>query len=164
MLAVTVIYDILRDGIGRAPIVLISLWLLGAAVMLWLIVRTPHWPGGPSRLALTASGVLWLAVGGFGFGNVLYQHVRCRAAAASGNVDVVQGAVTAYHPEAPGMRENQETLTVAGQTFTYSSGNLGRGVPSAANRIGVGTRVLISSHDGRIVKLELLDDGPVPAR
>jgi hypothetical protein len=166
MLSVTVIYDILRDGIGATPIVLVSLLLLGAAVGLWIIVRLRRRPGGPSRLAVAVS-LLWLAVGGFGFGNVLYQHFRCRAAAASGNVHIVQGAVTAYHPEDSHMREYQETLTVAGQTWTYSSSNLARGgyrgVPPAAKRIGVGTRVRISSYDGRIVKLELLDDRPTPA-
>jgi hypothetical protein len=163
MLSVTVIYDILRDGIGATPIVLVSLWLLGAAGGLWMIVRLRRRAGGPSRLAVAVS-LLWLAVGGFGFGNVLYQHVRCRAAAASANVQVVQGPVTAYRPQDPQYRENQETLTVAGQTWTYSSSNLGRGgyrgVPSAAKRIGVGTRVRISSYDGRILKLELLEDHP----
>jgi hypothetical protein len=166
MLSATVIYDILRDGIGATPIVLMSLWLIGTVVGLWMIVRLRRRPGGPSRLALAVS-LLWLAVGGFGFGNVLYQHFRCRAAAASGDVHVVQGAVTAYRPEDPHMREDQETLTVAGQTWTYSSSNLARGgyrgVPSATKRISVGTRVRISSYDGRIVKLELLDDRPSPA-
>ena len=165
MLSVTVIYDILRDGIGETPIVLVSLWLVGAAGGLWMIVRLRRRRGGPSRLAVAVS-LLWLAVGGFGFGNVLYQHLRCRAAAASGNVQIVQGAVTEYHPEDPQMREYQETLTVARQTWTYSSSNLARGgyrgVPSAGKRIGVGTRVRISSHDGRILKLELLDDRPSP--
>jgi hypothetical protein len=166
MLSVTVIYDILRDGIGATPIVLVSLWLVGAVVGLWMIVRLRRRPGGPSRLAVAVS-LLWLAVGGFGFGNVLYQHLRCRAAAASGDVQVVQGAVTAYRPEDPHMREYQETLTVAGQTWTYSSSDLGRGgyrgVPPAAKRIGVGTWVRISSYDGRILKLELLEDRPSPA-
>jgi hypothetical protein len=166
MLSVTVIYDILRDGIGATPIVLVSLWLLGAAGGLWMIVRLRRRAGGPSRLAVAVS-LLWLAVGGFGFGNVLYQHVRCRAAAVSGNVQIVQGAVTAYHAEDPHMMEHQETLTVAGQTWTYSSSNLGRGgyrgVPSAAKRIRVGTWVRISSYDGRILKLELLEERPSPA-
>jgi hypothetical protein len=166
MLSVTVIYDILRDGIGATPIVLTSLWLLAAAVGLWMIVRLRRRPRGPSRLALAVS-LLWLGVGGFGFGNVLYQHFRCRAAAASGDVHVVQGEVTAYRPQDPHNREDQEILTVSGQTWTYSSGNLGRGgyrgVPSAGKRIGVGRRVRISSYDGRILKLELLEDRPRPA-
>ena len=108
-----------------------------------------------------------MALGVVGFGNVFYQHFRCRAAAAAGRVRVVQGAVTAYHPQDPHQEGDRETLTVAGQTWTYSTHDLGRGgyrgTPSARERIGVGSPVRISSYDGRILKLELLDASPSPA-
>ena len=69
--------------------------------------------------------------------------------------------MTAYHPEDPDKRGNLERITISGRTWTYSSANLGsggyRGVPSAKELIRVGSPVRISSYDGRILKLELLE-------
>jgi len=168
MLSVTVIYDILRDGIGTTPIVLVLVWLLlpVALYWIWTIVRPPRKSrrryGDGFKIWL-----VWLALGTVGFGNVFYQHFRCRAAAAAGRVRVVQGAVTAYHPQDPHLNRDRESLTVSGQTWTYSTHDLGRGgyrgAPSAGKQIGVGSPVRISSYDGRILKLELLDASPSPA-
>src|SRR4051812_18189796 len=121
MLSVTVIYDILRDGIGAVPIVLTSLWLLGPVVVIGIIVRPRRGPRRPAGVGFMVWLMLWLGLGGFGFGNVFYQHLRCRRAAASRNVQVVQGAVTAYHPRDPHTEGDREILTVAGQNWTYSS-------------------------------------------
>ena len=166
MLAVTVIYDILRDGIGAIPIALATSWLFGALIALWVIVRPPSSSRRPSRLGLAVWLLLWLTFGGIGFGNVFYQHFRCRAAAASGNVQIVEGTVTNYHPEEPGKKGDQETLTVSGQTWTYYSANLGaggyRGKPSAKALIEIGALVRISNYNGRILKLELLERPPNP--
>src|SRR5438874_12574493 len=144
MLSVTVIYHILRDRVGATPIVLFLFWLLGAVLGPWAVLRWGRASRRPSsRRGLLIWLALWLAVGGFGFGNVFFQHFRCRAAAASGKGQVVQGTVTAYHPEDPDKRENRETLSVAGQTWTYYSAGLGsggyRGVPSARTLIKVGS-------------------------
>ena len=167
MLSATVIYDILRDGIGATPIVLFLLWLLGPVVVLSMVLRPRRGSRPPPGLGLSIGLALWLVPGGFGFGNVFYRHFHCRAAAASGNVQIVQGPVTAYHPEDPDKREGQEIISVSGRTWTYSSANLSRGgyrgKPSAKNRIRVGSTVRIASYDGRILKLELLDDSPRPA-
>jgi hypothetical protein len=165
MLSVTVIYDILRDGIGATPIVLVSVWLLLPVVVRWLATRVPPRSRGPSGDGFKI-WLVWLALGAVGFGNVFYQHFRCRAAAAAGRVRVVQGAVTAYHPPDPNLNRDRETLTVSGQTWTYSTHDVGRGgyrgTPSANKLIGVGSPVRISSYDGRILKLELLDARPSP--
>src|SRR3954447_10652320 len=168
MLSVTVIYDVLRDGIGTTPIVLVSVWLLLPVVLfwIWMIVR-PQSRSGRRYGQGFKIWLVWMALGAVGFGNVFYQHFRCRAAAAAGRVQVVQGPGTAYHPHDPHQRGDRETLTVSGQTWTYSTHDLGRGgyrgAPPANKRIGVGSPVRISSYDGRILKLELLDAPPTPA-
>jgi hypothetical protein len=165
MLATTVIYDILRDGIGAPPIVLTLFWLLGLAIFLWLFAWPARTPRPPSRQLprglVAASLVTWVGIGGFGFGNVFYRHYRCRAAAVSGEARVVEGPVTAYVPQDPHREDDVERITVRGETWAYSRSDLSRGgyrgVPPAKNLISVGSPVRISSYDGRILKLELLE-------
>jgi hypothetical protein len=76
-------------------------------------------------------------------------------------VTVVEGRVAAYHPEAPHKKVDVETITVGGQTWRYYSANLGsggyRGVPPAIEMVRVGSLVRISSYEGRILKLEVLE-------
>src|SRR5207253_2173954 len=131
----TVIYDITRDGVGVAPIGVLLMWLGGAVVVVVAALR----PRGPRRIPVPGAALwlaLWLTIGGFGIGNVFYQHFRCRAWAASGSFDVVQGVVTDYQPEASSPRKS-ERLTVGGHTWTYGTANLGsggyRGVPAAGD-------------------------------
>jgi hypothetical protein len=69
--------------------------------------------------------------------------------------------VTAYHPQDPNKKGDTESITISGQTWTYSSASLGsggyRGDPSAKELIRVGSLVRIRSDEGRILKLELLE-------
>jgi hypothetical protein len=160
MLSVIVIYDILRDGIGATPIVMLVLWLVVPFIVLWMMLRPQRRSRSPSGLGLAIWLVLWLGLAGAGLSNVFYQHFRYRSAAASGNVQIFSGVVSEYHPQDPRKKGDMEILTVAGHTWNYSSTSLGsggyRGEPSAAKMIRVGSLVRIASCNGRIVKLELL--------
>ena len=157
--ATVVIYDILRDGIGWTPVLMSVVWLGIAVAVAVRLVREAlkrRWflpPGG-----LTFWFVFWLIGGSIGLGNVFTKHFQCRRWASTGDVQVVEGAVTQYQPEAG---KKRESLTVAGRTFTYYTANLAnggyRGVPAAAPFIAVGKRVRVTFHDYRILKLEVIE-------
>src|SRR2546421_10557416 len=122
MFAATVIYDILRDGIGPTPIVLCLAWLLGLATSVWVFARPGRAVRPPSRRSSGRLVLVWFALyvgaGGFGFGNVFYQHHRCRPAAASGSAPTIQGPLTHLYPQDPQKRAGARNIQVAGQDRT----------------------------------------------
>jgi hypothetical protein len=154
-----VVYDILRDGIGVAPIFVCVGMLLGLCVGIGVLVsqRKQRKPVG----CLIVWLILWslgVVVGG---GNVLYQHFRCAAWARSGNFDVTEGQVTEFRPLAKREKGN-ESFTVQGLTFSYSSSNLSQGgfryELGPDGLLQEGSQVRISHREGRILKLEIQKD------
>lgn len=150
-----VVYDILRDGIGVAPVGVCLGMLLGLALGVCVFVsqRKRRTPVGGIAVWL----ILWTAGTIAGGGNVLYQHFRCVAWARSGAFQIVEGRVSQFHPS-PSKRT--ESFVVKGITFSYSDANLGEGGfrysfgPDGLLREGSDVRV--SHREGRILKLEIL--------
>ena len=154
-----VVYDILRDGIGVAPVAVCLGMLLGFGLGVGLLIslRRQRKPVGGLVVLLAA----WAAGTVLGGGNVLYQHVRCTAWARSGDFEVVEGPVTQFQPRAR-WEKGSESFTVKGVTFSYGRADLGKGGfrdqfgPGGPLREGV--RVRVSHREGRILKLEILND------
>ena len=150
-----VVYDILRDGIGLAPVgvCLGMLAGLGLGIFLFVKLRKEAKPVGCIVVWL----LCWAAGTLFGGGNVLFQHFRCAAWARSGNFAVVEGPVTDFQPHTSSHK--RESFTVKGQTFEYSDANLSRGGfrysfgPSGLMHVGAHVRV--AHREGRILKLEI---------
>jgi hypothetical protein len=154
-----VVYDILRDGIGVAPIVVCLGMLLGLGLGIAVLIsqRKQRKPVGFVIMWLIA----WTTGTVLGGGNVLFQHFRSAAWARSGDFDVVEGRVTNFQPLAKG-KKGSERFTVKDITFSYSSANLGQGGfryefgPDGLLEEGVPVR--LSHRDGRILKLEIGKD------
>ncbi len=159
-----VIYDILADGIGWTPIVLIGVWLLGAlvaATVFWLRRRDKK-PFILLFLSVWLCG--WLGIGGMGFGNVVFQHLRCVSWAKSGDFEISEGPVTDFRP-LDRWAKGKERFTVTGVTFAYSDADLSFGGyrrESGGGRgpIDNGVRVRVCHRDGRILRLSILHDTP----
>jgi hypothetical protein len=92
---------------------------------------------------------------------VLYQHFRCAASARAGDFEVVEGQVTDFRPLAK-REKGSERFTVQGNTFSYSSANLGQGgfryEFGPDGLLHEGSQVRISHREGRILKLEIQRD------
>ena len=150
-----VVYDILRDGIGLAPVGVCLGMLVGLSLGIWVFVklRRERKPIGGMAVWL----LLWTAGTLVGGGNVLFQHFRCAAWARSGNFEVVEGPVTDFQPHTSSHK--RESFTVKGLTFAYSNANLSRGGfrysfgPSGLMHVGAHVRV--AHRGGRILKLEI---------
>jgi hypothetical protein len=157
--AYTVVYDILRDGIGVAPVAVCLGMLIGlgfgVSILVWQFKHRK--PVGCLIVWLIA----WATGSLLGGGNVLYQHVQCVAWARSGVFEVVEGRVTHFHPRARS-EKGHESFTVKGITFSYGKNNLGQGGfryqfgPDGLLHEGVLVRV--SHREGRILKLEIHTD------
>ena len=153
-----VVYDILRDGIGVAPVGVCLGMLAGFVLGVGLFVsqRKQRKPvvGGAIWLILWAAGTI------LGGGNVLYQHFRCVAWAQSGDFQIVEGRVTQFHPKS--WPKKSESFVVEGITFSYGDANLSQGGfrysfgPDGLLREGAHVRV--SHRQGRILKLEILKE------
>lgn len=154
-----VVYDILRDGIGIAPIFICLGMLVGLCVGLGILVsqRKQRKPVG----CLIVWLIGWATGAVLGGGNVLYQHFRCAAWARGGNFEVVEGPVTDFQPLAK-HQKGSERFTVQGKTFSYSSANLSQGgfryEFGPDGLLHEGSQVRISHREGRIVKLEIQKD------
>jgi hypothetical protein len=154
-----VVYDILRDGIGIAPIFICLGMLVGMGMGIGFLVsqRKQRKPVGCLIVWLIgwATGVV------LGGGNVLYQHFRCAAWARAGDFEVVEGQVTDFRPLAK-REKGSERFTVQGNTFSYSSANLGQGgfryEFGPDGLLHEGSQVRISHREGRILKLEIQRD------
>jgi hypothetical protein len=148
-----VVYDILRDGIGIAPIgVCLGMLVgLGCGVGMLISLRKQGKPVGGIIFWLIA----WTAGTLVGGGNVLGQHFRCVSWAKSGDFEVAEGQVTHFEP-----LQKTESFTVAGITFSYGDANLSRGgFRSQFGPNGLlheGAHVRVSHREGRILKLEIL--------
>lgn len=155
----TVVYDVLRDGIGIAPVGVCLGMLLGLGFGIALLIheRKQRKPIGGLIVGL----ILWGTAALFGGGNVIYQHLRCVAWAKSGNYEVVEGRVTGFQPRSAGQKSS-ERFTVKGLTFAYSDSNLGQGgfrYPFGPHgRLQDGTRVRVAHRQGRILKLEIREN------
>ena len=119
-----VVYDILREGIGVAPIAVCLGMLSGFGLGIGLLVslRKQRKPAG----GLVAVLIAWATASVGGGGNVLYQHFRCAAWARSGGFGVIEGRVMHFHPRARWEKGN-ESFTVEGLTFSYGRAYLGHG-------------------------------------
>jgi hypothetical protein len=154
-----VVYDILRDGIGVAPVFVCLGMLFGMGMGIGLLVsqRKQRKPVGCLIVWLIAWS-LGTVVGG---GNVIYQHFRCAAWARAGDFDVVEGQVTDFQP-VPRPKKGSERFTVQDITFSYSSADLSKGgfryEFGPEGQMREGCQVRISHHEGRILKLEIQKD------
>jgi hypothetical protein len=156
-----VIYDILQDGIGWIPILLICVWLFAALAFLRIMLR--HWRNKDTGTVffLTIWLFGWLGLGGLGFGNVVYQHLKCVSYARSDDHEIVEGRITDFKPLFPG-RKGHESFTVKGVTFNYGHADLSRGgyrKESGGGRgpIQDGVYVRVMHHKGRILRLSILN-------
>src|SRR5262245_21952255 len=150
-----VVYDILRDGIGVAPIgVFVGIFVgFAVGVVLLLVERRQRKPVGGIILGL----ILWSIPSVIGVTNVLGKHLRCLEWARTGAFDVAEGTVTKFEPQTP--TRAGETFVVNGTSFTYSDHALGDGgfrYSFGPDRdFQVGTHVRVSHQEGRILKLEI---------
>lgn len=155
----TVVYDILRDGIGWTPILMILAWLFGAGAVISAMVRQVREKKSIAFMVFWLVG--WLTLGGLGFGNVVTQHLKCKSWARSG-FETVEGPVTAFKPLGR-WEKGSERFTVGGVTFMYSGANLGQGgyrKESGGGRgpIRDGLVVNVRHKNGRILRLSILQD------
>jgi len=161
MSSATVIYDITREGPGAIRVIMLLGWLAGIAGAVWTFRKAPRGKRPVLLVALWLPG--WLALGGFAVGIVFVGHFRNRAWAASGSCEVVEGPVSAYHPQDHSKKGDYETLSVDGHTWQYADFVLSpgyRGKPPIQSLVTPGTCVRITSHDGNILKLEVLERWP----
>jgi hypothetical protein len=158
MSTATVIYDITHEGPGAIRLIMLLGWLGGIAGALWTFRTAPRGKRPVLLVALWLPG--WLLLGGLAVWIVFVGHFRNRAWAASGACEVVEGPVSAYHPQDHSKKGDYEALTVDGHTWQYADFVLSpgyRGTPSIRSLVTPGRRVRVTSHDGNILKLELLD-------
>jgi hypothetical protein len=158
-----IVYDILRDGIGVAPVaVCLGILIVFGVVAIGMVVtaRKERKERKPI-VGIVVWLVLWGIASLLGGGNVLYQHFRCVAWARSGDFQVLEGRVTQFHPNVRGVKGN-ERFTVNGFTFSYSDSALGQGgfrYPFGPDgQLHEGVQVRVSHRDGRILKLEIQND------
>lgn len=112
-------YDVSRDGIGLAPILLTLTWL--ACLAAGIAIATAR-PAGRRFMCVWLAA--WTTMGGAGFGNVWYQHIKCTRELEAGHYRVAEGRVTSFRPQ---LGKADEQFTLAGITFHYNKANLGRG-------------------------------------
>ena len=149
-------FDVSQDwGELLIPLLLTIGWLLGYFVVI-KVVRSSSSSGGP-RVFLWVWLTGWTVGGGFGFGNVWYQHFRCVRQLRSGNCRVVEGPITSFRPE---QGKVSEQFAVGGVTFEYYSANLGgggmRSSGGASGPLHAGTYVRVAyDTDGAILRLEV---------
>jgi hypothetical protein len=150
-----VVYDILRDGIGVAPVAVCLGMLLGCVFGIALLVSQRKRRKSVVGVALWVVG--WVTASLFGGGNVLYQHFCCVAWARSDDFQVLEGRVTQFHPLVRG--KGAESFTVAGVTFSYGDSSLGQGGFRYTFGVGgllkEGVQVRVAHREGRILKLEV---------
>jgi hypothetical protein len=153
-----VAYDILTEGWP------IGLFLLHFGIVLLALMlgcgylksrRTSH----PFPKGAAVVGALVLAGGFLSYFGVYSERYHCRKWAREGNFSVIEGVVENFHAEPIG-GHGPETFTVGGVFFACSPNNLDRAGFNRTSRGGSpirpGLHVKICSHDGRILKLELL--------
>ena len=151
-----VVYDILRDGMGVAPVGVCLGMLTGLALGVFVLVSLRKQRKAVGGIIIWL--IAWAAGTVLGGGNVLFQLFRCSAWARSGDFKVVEGRVTNFHSR-KAWEKGAESFTVEGITFSYSRANLSRGGfryqlgPDGPLRTGVQVRV--SHREGRILKLEV---------
>lgn len=145
-------YDIGRDGIGWIPVLLTLTWLSVLTLGIWFAKTTPI-----GRRGMCLWIAAWVAMGGVGFGNVWYQHLKRLREFESGHYLVVEGRVTSFRPQ---VGHADEEFTVAGITFRYNRGLLGRGGlrstggPGDPLYVGADARVAYDV-DGAILRLDV---------
>jgi hypothetical protein len=155
-----VVYDILRDGIGWAPIFVCLMIPTVGGVLLWLLLRERR-HGRPISVVVILLTV-WALAGGGGVGNVLCQHARCVAWARSGDYVMTEGCVSDFRPRPRWQHGPAERFTVSGFAFAYGDNLLGEGGyrhafgPDGLLRDGV--RVRVAHRRGRILRLEILGE------
>jgi hypothetical protein len=150
-----VVYDILRDGIGIAPLAVFLGMFAGFVfgVVFLLALRQQRKPVGCMILWLT----FWAIVSIIGVKNVLGQHLLCVEWARKGAFDVTEGPVSQFAPHT--LTKRRETFVVNGITFSYSDAALADGGfrysfgPDGDLRVG--TQVRVAHREGRILKLEI---------
>ena len=89
-----IFYDVSRDGIGLAPILLTLTWLAGLAGGIVIAIRRPI-----GRRFIYAWLVAWTIMGGVGFGNVWYQHIKRVRELGSGGYRVVERRAPTFRPQ-----------------------------------------------------------------
>ncbi len=153
--AFQIAYDVSRDwGQILVPLLLTGGWLLGLIVVL-RIMRNPS-DKKDSRLAILWLAI-WALIGGFGFGNVWYQHFHLIRELKSGHFLQTEGPITFFRPESG---KTSERFTVGNETFEYYSANLGGGgmrYTSGSLHVGAYVRVTYN-RDRMILRLEVRRD------
>lgn len=153
-----VVYDILRDGIGIAPVGVCLGMLAGLGVGVFALVSQLRQRKPVIGIAIWL--VLWTAGTVVGGGNVLYQHFRCVSWARSGNFQTVEGPVSQFQPKT--RTHKSESFVVQGITFSYSNASLGEGgfryCFGPDGLMHEGAHVRVSHREGRILKLEILKE------
>ena len=118
-----IVYDVSRDWHQiLVPIVFTTGWLF----FLVVVIRVMRKQSQRARDRLFGFVWLtgWIGLGGFGFGNVWYQHFHCIRELKSGDFLVAEGPITFFRPE---VGKVSEKFTVCYETFEYYSANLGGG-------------------------------------
>lgn len=153
-----VAYDILDEGIGAKPFLLLFGFLAGAGIGTVVLVRAYRLRQSTKVAFVAVWLTIWVCAGGLGSGNVLLQRYRCLEWARSGDFQVVEGEVRDFQPMPP-EGHAAESFTVSGVRFDYSDYDASKGAfNNAATRGGpiqAGRYFRISHHHGRILKIEI---------
>jgi hypothetical protein len=153
-----VAYDILAEGWPVGPF-LLHLSIVGIALIFIRAYLCSRKTGSPVTPGAALVGALVLLVGFLAFFGVYLERYKCRKWARTANYSIVEGAVEDFHPEPEG-GHGPETFRVGDVFFACSSNNLDRGgfkrTARGGSPIRPGLHVRICHHNGRILRLEIL--------
>ena len=159
-MATIVLYDVIRDGIGYTPWLLMIAWATGAVVVGRAFLREPKQRAG-AVLWLT----VWVGLGGFGFGNVVTQYLKNRSALRAGTGQISEGTLQQFHRQTHA-KGSQESFVVGGTQFEYSDSNLGGGGMRSSQGFDPplenGLYVKVTTRGKVIIRLECMASPPSP--